>query len=460
MGKPAPVPVASDEPSGVLAELSGRVPHLAEYFGVWAFEDQAFRAIVDRCQGMDLAAHVATQQRLRAEDGGGDSGKLDVRVEKGVAIVPLRGALMKSVGSLEEGTSTVWARRQIRLAAADERVKAIMLVIDSPGGTVSGTQDLANDVAAAAKAKPVHAHIEDLGASAAYWIASQASRVTANATGLVGSIGTYLAVQDLSGRAAQLGVKVHVLRAGEFKGSGVAGTEITAAQLAQWQALVDALNEHFLAGVAKGRKLGIARVRSIADGRVHVAADAKELGLVDAVESFDAAFAAIAKESKQDKGARMSDATETKVEAPVTIKPQPASYHELVSACPGADPGWLCKQLEANATREQAASAWLAEMSSRLEASRRELAEAKAAAAKPGVPALPTGTAPAGGDSAETADAAEAWQEALSQKLKTMPRAKAIAALVRERPDLHRAMLVAHNQDHGRRDAAARLQRA
>src|SRR5581483_9650939 len=109
-----------------------------------------------------------------------------------------QGMLMKGQSSMG-GTSTVMARRDIRQAVADQDVAGILLAIDSPGGTVAGTDDLAAEVRQARTSKPVWAAIDDLGASAAYWVASQTQRVTVNSpTALVGSIGTLQVIRDLS----------------------------------------------------------------------------------------------------------------------------------------------------------------------------------------------------------------------------------------------------------------------
>lgn len=209
----------------------------------------------------------------------------------GVAVITLGGLLSKNGGWF--GSSTVDAKQQISSAAADPNISRLMVRIDSPGGFSAGTAELAEAVAVAAAAKPTFAFIEDLGASAAYWVASQATKVFTNATGIVGSIGTYLAVADFSGAAAKEGIKVHVVKAGEFKGAGTPGTQITEEQLAEWQRMVNDLNGHFLAGVARGRKLPMATVRKLADGRAHVGQAAKTLGLVDGIATYEQTFAAL-----------------------------------------------------------------------------------------------------------------------------------------------------------------------
>lgn len=425
------------------------IPRLEDYFGAWAMHEPVFIALAEHVSGMDLAGHVAAHKLEVKADGPGASGRgKPYQVVDGVAVIELRGSLMKQVSSMSDGTSTVAARRAIGLAANDPDVSAILLAIESPGGTVAGTGDLAEAVAAAGKKKPVEAHIEDLGASAAYWIASQADRVSANPTALVGSIGTYMAVRDLSTLAAQQGVKIHVIRAGDFKGSGTPGTEITGPQLTEWQRMINDLNSHFLAGVAKGRKLSAERVAELADGRVHTGAAAKDLGLVDAVESRDATLSRlIQRVTPKSKGLRMSSENA-------------ATHSELRAACPGASGDFLFAQLEKGATVAQATGAYIAQLQSQAAAAEEK---AKASAEQAKAAAAKVTTEPLGGGVKKAAaviegDPIQQWNEGIAAKVAAgMPKHRAAAALAREKPDLRMSMLAAHNQANGRHKAAAAL---
>ncbi len=207
--------------------------------------------------------------------------------KQGTAVIPLMGPLSKGGSYKFEGTSTVRTRRALRMAAADDEVGNILLHIDSPGGHVAGIEALAADVASIRGRKPIVAHIDDLGASAAYWVASQADSIAANATSEVGSIGTIAVVEDTSGRMDRLGIKVHVVSTGPYKGIGAEGTPITESALAYLQERVNALNGHFLAAVQRGRGFNADYMAQMADGRVHIASQAQALRLIDRVQSFD-----------------------------------------------------------------------------------------------------------------------------------------------------------------------------
>lgn len=212
---------------------------------------------------------------------------------QGVAIIPVIGVMTK--GSNKFGTSTNQARRALSQATNDPSVKAIMLHFDTPGGSFAGSDEFAADVAKAATIKPLAAHADDLVASAGMYVASQAPRLTLNAAGEAGSIGTYTVVYDSSGAAEMQGVKVHLITTGANKGVGADGVPISEPQLARIQSLVNQAQSFFSAAIAKGRNLSKSQVDSlVSDGGTWFAKEAKQLGLIDAVESYDVALEKLA----------------------------------------------------------------------------------------------------------------------------------------------------------------------
>ena len=212
------------------------------------------------------------------------------RTDEGVAVIEMIGAMQKGRSKFG-GVSTVDQRKYLRAAVNDPLVGSILQVVDSPGGTVAGTQSLADDVRAADAIKPVITHIEDLCASAMSWVGFQGRRVSANRSALVGSLGTYGVIEDTSKKAEMEGIEVIVISTGPHKGSFVDGTKVTKEQIAEYQRIVDALNEQFIQAVSSGRRMSEEKTRGLFDGRVHLAGDAMALGLIDAVESLDGALA-------------------------------------------------------------------------------------------------------------------------------------------------------------------------
>jgi len=224
----------------------------------------------------------------------------------GLAVLSVTGPIMRARSKFG-GASSIALRQALRAAVADDKVSAIMLRIDSPGGTVAGTPELAAEIRATDSKKPVYAHIDDLGASAAYWIAAQARRVTANATAQIGSIGVFTVVKDTSKAAEMAGVKVHVISTGEYKG-GADGAPVSDAQLAEVQKLVNEINEFFMAAVVEGRAMDKKDVKAVADGRMFLAAEAKRLGLIDAVASMDEVVSGYGEKIRQRKKMRAEQA--------------------------------------------------------------------------------------------------------------------------------------------------------
>jgi signal peptide peptidase SppA len=138
-------------------------------------------------------------------------------------------------------------------AANDSAVAGIMLVIDSPGGMVTGVPEAAAAVRGAASRKPVLAYNDGMMDSAAYWIGSQATAVYSTESGRTGSIGAYLAFMDFSKMAESVGIKVEVIRSAPHKGMGTPGTSLTDEDRTALQARIDTLGNDFINAVMTAR---------------------------------------------------------------------------------------------------------------------------------------------------------------------------------------------------------------
>ncbi|HEY2411920.1 MAG TPA: S49 family peptidase [Pirellulaceae bacterium] len=328
------------------------VPNLSEYFGVWAMHDQTFRGLVDRFNGINLHAHISSAS---ARDSVAAQNSADYQITSdGIAIINITGPMMKSVSSMSGGTSMVRTRQQLRSARNNPVVAGAMLVMDTPGGTVRGNSDLADEVAAFAATKPIFAFTEDMTASGGVSVASQATKRFANSsTALYGAMGVYTVITDESGSAEQLGVKVHVVRAGEFKGIGESGTKITEAQLAEFQRLVNAQYAGYTMLIAQGLKKPVEMIRSLADGRVHTAADAVEMGLIDGVQSFDRSYQQLVSLTQ-----KPSSNKPTQTRSTSTMEKIPASLTDLKTSFPKSTAEWRETQLERDASLQESAIAY------------------------------------------------------------------------------------------------------
>jgi signal peptide peptidase SppA len=212
---------------------------------------------------------------------------------KQIAVLGVRGPMLKPQSWF--GVSTVQLRNDLRMAAANPEVSGILLDIWSPGGSVAGMDALIADVNTARRRKPVWSQIDDLGASAAYELASQSDAIFATGPATaVGSIGTMMAVYDMSGLAEREGVKALMFKTGPLKGAGWPGTIVTDEQQADFQQWVDGSQLIFDASVRKGRGLSSAELEGVRTGGLFLAPRAMEMKLIDGIQSFDKTLADLA----------------------------------------------------------------------------------------------------------------------------------------------------------------------
>lgn len=210
------------------------------------------------------------------------SGRAVTRIAQ-AAIVPVVGLLTKWGDPEIGGTSYTSIREQLQAALAHPRVKEIILYCDSPGGSVAGCSDAAEDIAAANLLKPVSAFIDDLCCSGAYYLAAAAGSIYANASAVVGSIGVLYAIEDWSGAVQRSGVKIHAFTTGKFKGAGVFGTELTPDQAESIQRLVDQYGSRFNAAVTRTRRIPRPYSDRVFNADVFVGQEAVQAGLVDKI---------------------------------------------------------------------------------------------------------------------------------------------------------------------------------
>ncbi len=380
------------------------VPFIRNWVGAWAMHEPHFHATRQQLESMSISLHLSNGSNR--EEALSRVEEQRVTVQEGIAIVNVEGTLMKHASSFSESSSTVVLRQTLRSLSNDPNVKGIALRIDSPGGTVAGTNELASEINKVRQSKPVWAYCNDLTASAAYWIASQCDHIEANETSLVGSIGTYCVVMDSSAAAAKAGFVVHVVRAGEFKGSGTPGTEITAEQLDQINAQVIGLNAFFLKAVEKGRSMSTEKVKELADGRVHIANEAQSLGLIDGVATFEDFFdrfasqlhgsspnSSVASSHEREKFMSSENSATNSVAVAVAVaSAAPATIGQIKSEFPKANADWVLACVEKNLTLEQCRSSYCNILQAQLEASEKRAAEAeeraKLTGKKPGHAAL------------------------------------------------------------------------
>lgn len=248
-------------------------------------EPQRCEDFVTSLATWDMSLRAIKEQALdRGQDG--DEEDPGYSIVNDTAMVDVTGTLMREVPWILQvfGADASSYRRiaeDVTEADADPQVEEILLWVNSPGGLAAGTEQVADTIYGAEK--PVTAYIQDIGASAAYYLASQADRVLSHPTAEIGSIGTRQVWIDSSEMYKERGIEVKQVKSGEYKGVGQPGTEITEEQLEPEQEIVGQLTEMFVNAVARGRGMSTDAVWELATGRVWLGEAAMDLGLVDAL---------------------------------------------------------------------------------------------------------------------------------------------------------------------------------
>ncbi|BBB91212.1 MAG TPA: signal peptide peptidase SppA [Methylomusa anaerophila] len=172
--------------------------------------------------------------------------------------------------------------KQIHAARDDQSVKAVILRINSPGGSAPASQEVGDEVKKLkATGKPVVTSMGDMAASGGYWIAACSDRIYANAATLTGSIGVYMPYTNWEELYKKIGIKQEKIKSGPHKDILSPERSMTPEERDLIQAMVDDMYNQFVEVVAQGRRMDPEKVRQLADGRLYTGRQAKEAGLVD-----------------------------------------------------------------------------------------------------------------------------------------------------------------------------------
>lgn len=249
----------------------------------------------------DAAPEVMEQVRADAVQVEARRGEASRAGNGGIAVLPFYGVSAQRTSPMEDvsGTGLMSIQRftqGFRAAMADDSIGGVLIDMDSPGGSVYGVMELANEIYQARSQKPVFAIANSLAASAAYWIASSASEFYVTPGGEVGSIGVFAAHQNLSKALEKEGVETTLVSAGKYKTEGNPFGPLTEEARAAMQARIDAYFGAFTRGVAKNRGVPVATVREgMGEGRVISAESAASQNMVDGVATFDQVVRRLAK---------------------------------------------------------------------------------------------------------------------------------------------------------------------
>ena len=197
------------------------------------------------------------------------------------------GSLMAGDGESIDGNQMI---RDLRELKEDEDVKAVVLRINSPGGSAYDSEQIWHAVGELKKEKPVIVSMGDYAASGGYYIACNADTIVAEPTTLTGSIGIFGMMPDMQGLAQKVGVSFDVVKTNEFSDMGIPVRPMTESEKALMQAYVERGYDLFLTRVSEGRGMTKEAVDQVGQGRVWTGVRAKELGLVDELGGLDRAL--------------------------------------------------------------------------------------------------------------------------------------------------------------------------
>ncbi|MEQ8384676.1 MAG: signal peptide peptidase SppA [Coleofasciculus sp. A1-SPW-01] len=213
-----------------------------------------------------------------------------------IAVLYASGEIVDGEGSVQEvgGESFAAQMRKLRL---DDSVKAVVLRVNSPGGSATASEIIQREVKLTRDSKPVIISMGDVAASGGYWISTYGNRIFAEPNTVTGSIGVFGLLMNVQQIANENGITWDVVKTGRFADTQTVSRPKTTQELALIQKIVDQVYSKFLDKVAESRKLPKDKVAQIAQGRVWSGIDAKQLGLVDEIGGLDDAIEYAVKEA-------------------------------------------------------------------------------------------------------------------------------------------------------------------
>lgn len=236
------------------------------------------------------------------------AGKVETGGSGRVGVVYAEGPIMDGNGDEQGIVYGETLAKEIRKLRQDDNVKAIVLRVNSPGGSAAASEAIVRELALARKDKPVVVSMGTVAASGGYWIATAADRIYAEEATITGSIGVFGMFLNVQGLATdKLGLTFESVKTGKFADAMSVTRPKTEEELAVMQRMVDWIYDQFLTKVAEARKLDRAAVHEIAQGRVWSGVEAKRLGLVDEIGGLATAIAHAAERANLGENFRVSE---------------------------------------------------------------------------------------------------------------------------------------------------------
>lgn len=305
----------------------------------WAISEEGRQLVLSVWSRGDLFATVR-EQALAARDGKPLENTRTVTERNGIAIVPVDGPLFRKADMLTEisgATTYERLRKDLQAAVDNTRIRGILLQVNSPGGEADGCNELAQFIRECSDKKPIWSYVGGMGASGALWLISATSRIICAETAFVGSIGVRQMIVDDSARDAANGVReVEIISS---QSPDKRSTPVDDELIARYRARIDDLAEIFIRVVAENRGVTPEVVMSdFGRGDVMIASRAVEVGMVDALGSFESALADLAGADPISATTRTSPAKENAMSTKSNPTPTASMQAEKCDAC-GVDMG-------------------------------------------------------------------------------------------------------------------------
>jgi signal peptide peptidase SppA len=285
------------------------------YSSIWALRAQELallsRYTLANVRGIDdpvIQAEIAALKRGRPS-----------KVSGNVGVLPIRGVITHRSSFFSElfgDASIEKLSEDLDMMVKNPNIGAIVLDVDSPGGSVSGVMEFAAQVMEARNSKKIVAVANTDAASAAYWIASAADELVVAPSGSVGSIGVFMIHHDISEMMKADGVNTTIIKAGKYKAEGNPFQPLSEEAQAAFQAEIDKYYGHFTASVAKGRGVKASQVREgFGQGRMVMAEDAISAGMADRVGTLADTLKRMGVKSESDRKFLSGEAETPEIEA-------------------------------------------------------------------------------------------------------------------------------------------------
>jgi protease IV len=202
-----------------------------------------------------------------------------------VAVIPITGVISMDDGGWSDTVDPAVVRSFIERAENDERIKAIVIEINTPGGSAVATDEIGQ--ALKATTKPTVAWVREYGASGGYWIASNTDHIIANRMSITGSIGVTASYIEFAGTLKRYNATYQQVASGEYKEMGSPWKELTPEEQALLQKKIDLIHEYFVDEVQANRNLSNKTMQQVRTGEIFLGVEALELGLVDELGSYN-----------------------------------------------------------------------------------------------------------------------------------------------------------------------------